>query len=121
MRSRASWGRRRAPQVAQSPLIVLGVDGLDWEYVERHRELLPSLSSWPVLSRLASVFPPDSIPAWTTIFTGVSPGDHGVIESIDYLETRPSAAADTAAEGLPGRTFWDEAGRRGHRVCVVNA
>jgi predicted AlkP superfamily phosphohydrolase/phosphomutase len=102
------------------PLIVLGIDGLDWRYVDAHRDELPALASWPVLAPLASIFPPDSIPAWTTIFTGVPPGEHGMLDSIDYLDKRPAKAAETAGEALPNRTFWDEAGRRGKRVCVVN-
>jgi predicted AlkP superfamily phosphohydrolase/phosphomutase len=102
------------------PLIVLGIDGLDWRYVDSHRGDLPNLAKWPVLAPLASIFPPDSIPAWTTIFTGVPPGEHGMLDSIDYLDKRPAKAAETAGEALPNRTFWDEAGRRGKRVCVVN-
>jgi predicted AlkP superfamily phosphohydrolase/phosphomutase len=102
------------------PLIVLGIDGLDWRYVDAHRGDLPNLAGWPVLAPLPSIFPPDSIPAWTTIFTGVPPGEHGMLDSIDYLDKRPAKAAETAGEALPNRTFWDEAGRRGKRVCVVN-
>ena len=64
--------------------------------------------------------PPDSIPAWTTIFTGRGPGDHGYLDAIDYLDSRPDRAATDAASELPGRTFWDAASRRGLTVCVVN-
>lgn len=102
------------------PLIVLGVDGLDWKYVDAHREHLPNLADWPILAPLASIFPPDSIPAWTTIFTGVPPGEHGMLESIDYLDKQPGRSAVLAGSRLPGRTFWDEASRCGKRVCVVN-
>jgi hypothetical protein len=102
------------------PLIVLGIDGLDWRYVDAHRDDLPTLAEWPVLAPLASIFPPDSIPAWTTIFTGVPPGEHGMLDSIDYLDKRPAQAAEIAGGALPNMTFWDEAGRRGKRVCVVN-
>lgn len=102
------------------PLIILGVDGLDWSYVDAHRAELPTLSAWPVLAPLRSIFPPDSIPAWTTIFTGAPPGEHGMLDSIDYLDNRPARAAETAGSALVHRTFWDEAGRRGKRVCVIN-
>lgn len=101
-------------------IIVLGVDGLDWQFVDAHRAELPTLASWPVLAPLGSIFPPDSIPAWTTIFTGVPPGDHGYLDSIDYLDKKPQAAVAGAAEGLPGRTFWDRASEDGQRVCVIN-
>lgn len=102
------------------PLLILGVDALDWEFVNAHRDELPTLASWPVLAPLASIFPPDSIPAWTTIFTGVPPADHGALESIDYLDDRPETNAEVATSFLQGRTFWDDASRRGSVVCVVN-
>jgi hypothetical protein len=106
--------------MSRRPLIILGIDGLDWGYVEAHREALPNLGGWPVLAPLPSIFPPDSIPAWTTIFTGRGPGEHGYLDSIDYLDSRPDRAATDAASELPGRTFWDEASRRGLKVCVAN-
>ncbi|HEU4658599.1 MAG TPA: alkaline phosphatase family protein [Capillimicrobium sp.] len=102
------------------PLIILGVDGLDWEFVDDHRDALPTLSRWPSLRPLRSIFPPDSIPAWTTIFTGVGPAEHGCLDAIDYLDDAPGKATDDAAQRLPGNTFWDEASRRGLKVCVVN-
>jgi hypothetical protein len=102
------------------PLLILGIDGLDWKFVDEHRSALPTLSSWPVLAPLRSIFPADSIPAWTTIFTGLPPGEHGMLDSIDYLSKQPSAAADTAGKALPGKTFWDVAGQRGRRVSVIN-
>jgi hypothetical protein len=106
--------------VGRRPLIVLGIDALDWGYVATHREALPTLGAWPVLAPLQSIFPPDSIPAWTTIFTGRGPADHGCLDSIDYLDATPDRAATAAAGTLPGHTFWDAASRRGLRVAVVN-
>ena len=35
------------------------------------------------LCPLESVVPADSIPSWTTIYTGLNPAEHGVLESID--------------------------------------
>lgn len=102
------------------PLIVLGIDALDWGYVESRRDVLPSLGSWPVLSPLQSIFPPDSIPAWTTIFTGRGPADHGYLDSIDYLDATPGSASASAGSALPYSTFWDVASKRGMRVSVVN-
>ncbi len=102
------------------PLLILGIDGLDWEFIRRNRAALPNLAAWPVLRPLRSIFPPDSIPAWTTIFTGVPPAEHGLLDPIDYLDKRPALAAEHAGSALPGRTFWDEAGRRGQSVVVVN-
>jgi hypothetical protein len=106
--------------MSRRPLIILGIDGLDWAYVEAHRDALPNLGGWPVLAPLPSIFPPDSIPAWTTIFTGRGPGEHGYLDAIDYLDSTPDRAATAAASELPGRTFWDVASKRGLMVCIVN-
>jgi predicted AlkP superfamily phosphohydrolase/phosphomutase len=105
-----------------SRVLVIGIDGMDWRVLE---PLLPEL---PHLSRLAAsgfggeleaIFPPDSIPSWVSIFTGLDPSEHGVLESIDYFKKDVKRfAVDTAA--FRGRTFWDRAGELGKRVIVVN-
>jgi predicted AlkP superfamily phosphohydrolase/phosphomutase len=100
--------------------VVLGIDGLDAGYIEAHLDELSNLRSFAVVDPLPSIFPPDSIPAWLTIFTGEPPDSHGVIESIDYLAKNPASAVEDAPNFLRGRTFWDAASARGRRVCVVN-
>jgi predicted AlkP superfamily phosphohydrolase/phosphomutase len=106
-------------------VIFLGVDGLDWEFVEQHLTQLPTLgrlAAEATVRPLQSIFPPDSIPAWTTIFTGAGPAEHGVIESIDYLGGgKPAEAVEGATGFLRGRTFWDSASDAGKSVCVLNA
>ena len=74
---------------ASRPLIVLGIDALDWGYVDAHRARCPPSPRGPCSPPLRSIFPPDSIPAWTTIFTGRGPADHGCLDSIDYLDRTP--------------------------------
>lgn len=106
------------------PVVVLGIDGLDWSYVDRHLDDLPQLgrlAATGTLAPLASTFPPDSIPAWTTIFTGLAPADHGVLDSIDYFDRHPDEAVAGASAFLRGRTFWDKASTAGCTVCVINA
>ncbi|MCS7182006.1 MAG: alkaline phosphatase family protein [Thermoanaerobaculum sp.] len=73
-------------------LVVLGLDGLDWELVDQ----LTSRGVMPHLARLLrqgvqanlEVPPPLISPViWTTIATGVSPEEHGVL---DFLEPDPA-------------------------------
>jgi len=103
-------------------LLTIGIDGLDFDYVIDHLDVLPtfrSLSCRGCLKPLRSVFPPDSIPAWVTIFTGKSPTDHGIMDSVDYLEKNyRKFSVDSSA--YAGNTFWDEVGRAGFKVCVIN-
>ena len=66
-----------------------------------------------------SVFPPDSIPAWVTIFTGEYPEKHGWLDNIDYEDIRKGAEVSKLCD-LQGRTFWDQVGQAGKRVCIIN-
>ncbi len=103
-------------------LYVLGLDGFSFDFVAAHRDALPTLDGLMAAGearRLDSIFPPDSIPAWITIYTGAPPAEHGVLDSIDYLDPRDLAQVPSV-DAFRGRTFWDEVSRRGRRVCVVN-
>ncbi|UCF05935.1 MAG: alkaline phosphatase family protein [bacterium] len=105
-----------------SRIVVVGIDGLDWPVLE------PLLDELPVMREIGrkghagempSVFPPDSIPSWVSIFTGYDPSEHGVLDSIDYFKKGIKRfAVDTGA--FRGKTFWDLAGERGKKVIVVN-
>jgi len=105
-----------------SRVIVLGMDGLDPYLLEKWWDDLPNfrrLRDEGTFTRLDSVFPPDSVPAWASIYTGQPPDGHGILDSVDYLDVRKQELrCDTSV--LQGNTFWDVAGRQGKRVCIVN-
>jgi predicted AlkP superfamily phosphohydrolase/phosphomutase len=104
-----------------SKLIVLGIDALDPDLVERWADDLPNISrimKTGCYRRLESTKPPDSIPAWVTIFTGMHPWEHGIVDTMDYLDFRSRSSLDTSA--LVGKTFWDRASDAGRRVCIIN-
>ena len=105
-----------------SKIVVIGIDALDPGLIERWKDSLPNFSriiAEGIFRRLESTMPPDSIPAWVTIYTGMQPWQHGIVDSVDYLEIRGGAKAlDTKI--LIGRTFWDLASKAGKRVCVIN-
>jgi predicted AlkP superfamily phosphohydrolase/phosphomutase len=105
-----------------SRLVVLGIDGMDPDVFEGFRGELPHLSALASSGgyrRCASVFPPDSIPAWVTIFTGEYPEKHGWLDNIDYEDIRKGAMVGKRCD-LQGRTFWDRVGQAEKRVCVIN-
>ena len=104
-----------------SKLVVLGIDALDPCLIEKWRADLPNISrimDTGVFRRLESTKPPDSIPAWVTIFTGMHPWQHGIVDTMDYLDFKGGSDLDTSA--LVGKTFWDRASAAGKRVCVIN-
>lgn len=101
--------------------ILMVLDGLDHEYIRAHLDELPCfrrLAGTGSFAALESVIPADSIPAWNTIYTGQNPAQHGILDSIDYLQGRDKLRVDSFS--VAGRTLWDELGRRGRKVFVFN-
>jgi predicted AlkP superfamily phosphohydrolase/phosphomutase len=106
---------------AQPKLLILGIDGMDPVLLSRFLDRLPNLKALAAATGKASyesVFPPDSVPAWVSFFTGLNPAEHGVLEYVDYLSSK--TAEDPQAEIFHGHTFWDRASRAGCRVAVIN-
>ena len=106
-----------------SKLIVIGIDGMDYDVVRRHEDILPNISqmmrNWNY-PRLRSVFPADTTPAWSTIFTGLDPSEHGIINFVNMGDRenkyKPLVFDDSE---FKGQTFWDELCRRGYRCAVL--
>ena len=105
-----------------SRVIVLGFDGMDFDYVGNMLHDLPTIDKLNKTGKVApfrSVFPPDSIPSWITCYTGKDPSEHGILESVNYLANGDDRLkVDTSA--FQGETFWDRIGEGGHKVCVIN-
>src|ERR1700722_10257903 len=71
-------------------VIVIGVDGMDPEFVERHWADLPNLArlrDQGSFMRLATTTPPQSPVAWSTFITGLDPAQHGIF---DFVHRDPS-------------------------------
>lgn len=108
--------------MTNNPVCVIGIDALDPDLLIQWRSDLPTFDRlmrdgrW---GRLESTFPPDSIPAWTTIATGLDPSEHGGLEYVNYLDIR-SGVVTLDNSRLRGRTFWDRASAAGKRVVVLN-
>ncbi|MFV1991799.1 MAG: alkaline phosphatase family protein [Acidimicrobiales bacterium] len=71
-----NWFPLEARDAEQYVLLVL--DGLGYEQLERRRLLAPTLSSM-VRSRLTTVAPSTTASALTSITTGLPPSEHGVV------------------------------------------
>ena len=126
-------------------VIVIGVDGMDPGFVERHWSDLPNLSRLRhegSFQRLATTTPPQSPVAWSTFITGLDPADHGIFDFVHrdpntqvlFLSTdRTVAPRFTLSLGpyqLPlsyprieslrkGRPFWAALSERGVPVTIV--
>ncbi|HEC92574.1 MAG TPA: hypothetical protein ENI51_06260 [Candidatus Atribacteria bacterium] len=101
--------------------VLIGIDGLDFFLIEKYIDSLPNfkkIKEKGILQTTWSTFPPDSICAWSSIFTGKNPAQHGLLESIDYLSKKEYKYAK--GYSFVNETFWDEINKLGRKVCVIN-
>lgn len=108
--------------MSRSRVVVLGVDGMDFDFVSSILPELPNiqkLSKSGTVSPFRSVFPPDSIPSWITCYTGKDPSEHGILESVNYL-AKGDDRLKVNTSAFQGSTFWDIIGKAGNSVCIIN-
>ena len=75
------------PKGKKQKVIILGIDGFDPEVINflMQKGKLPSfkkLAELGAFSKLATTMPPASPVAWTTMATGVGPGQHGIFDFV---------------------------------------
>jgi predicted AlkP superfamily phosphohydrolase/phosphomutase len=94
------WGCRRvASPSSPRRMIVLGIDGMDPGFLERHWPDLPHLSRLRRegdFRRLGTATPPQSPVAWSTFITGLDPGGHGIF---DFVHRDPATMAPINSMG----------------------
>jgi len=108
---------------ARAPVIWLGLDGLDWELLDRlvAEGRMPNwkrLTSEGYTARLRSFSPPLSPIVWTSVATGVGPDVHRVL---DFQEIDPSSGARVPISGRSRAVpaIWNLASSAGVSVGVV--
>jgi predicted AlkP superfamily phosphohydrolase/phosphomutase len=127
-------------------VIVIGVDGMDPGFVERHWAELPNLARLRdrgSFARLATTTPPQSPVAWSTFTTGLDPARHGIFDFVDrdpvtmqpflsMAETRPARfTLPLGAYELPltrpqvvsrrkGPAFWQLLAEHGIPATIVH-
>jgi len=80
-------------------IIVLGIDGMDPGFLERHWASLPNLDRLRregEYKRLQTTMPPQSPVAWSTFITGMDPGGHGIY---DFVHRNPRTLAPYSSLG----------------------
>lgn len=104
-------------------LIVIGIDGMDWDVIRKYECDLPTISSMMKRSnypRVRSVFPADTTPAWTTIYTGLNPAEHGIINFINVGDKDNTYKPLTFDDSVfKGKVFWDKLNEAGLNCVVV--
>ncbi len=75
----------RPKTVPGKRVIVLGIDGMDPQFLERHWDSLPNLNHLRQIGgfqRLETTIPPQSPVAWSTVSTGMDPGGDGMFDFV---------------------------------------
>jgi predicted AlkP superfamily phosphohydrolase/phosphomutase len=86
-------------------VIVLGIDGMDPVFLERHWAELPNLDRLRRegdFKRLATTMPPQSPVAWSTFITGESPDGHGIYDFV-HRDPETRMPLSSIAVTRPGR------------------
>jgi len=66
------------PVAAADAVVVLVLDGLGWDQLQDHRELMPTVASM-VGGSIHTVAPTTTATALTSITTGLAPAEHGLV------------------------------------------
>ena len=98
------------------------IDGVDWGLVnpwieDGCLEYFSQIINDGVKGTLVSTVPPFTLPAWTSMFTGVNPGKHGITDNLIRLKNRLVPAL-SRWRGKP--LIWSLIGRKGLKSIVVN-
>src|SRR5512141_271426 len=84
-------------------LVVIGVDGMDPVFLERHWDELPALRrlrDTGGFRPLRTTTPPQSPVAWSTFITGLEPAGHGIYDFVhrDPKRMSPYSSMDRTEE-----------------------
>ncbi len=114
----------RATPTKRPQLIVIGLDGADWRIIDPLLEqgALPNLQrliDTGCRGELASTFPPHTPCAWSTIFTGVNPGKHGIFTFHSIIPGTYTWRL-TRSSDRKARALWEIANAAGLTVGAVN-
>ncbi len=103
-------------------MILVGIDGASWGILaplvmQGRLPCLQRLMSKSVVGVMKSTVPPESPPAWTSIFTGVNPGKHGIVDFV--LREKGSFVACRSRYRMV-RTIWSILSDANKKCVIVN-
>jgi len=104
-------------------VLVIGIDGMDKKLISKFEDDLPTirkLKNKGTSLNLQTVFPPDSDTSWASVYTGLNPAKHGVLQFIDALEKSHKYLSEEIDNStIRGKAFWDIAGDHEKKVCIL--
>ncbi len=111
----------REPVAERRPILFIGLDGADWQKLEplMTSGAMPNLAALAREGRtgvLTTIQPPLSPLVWTTMMTGVSPLEHGILDFTRI--SRAGAEEPITREERRVPAVWNLAGLQGKSVAV---
>jgi predicted AlkP superfamily phosphohydrolase/phosphomutase len=105
--------------------LMLGLDGATFTVLDPliERGVMPflgSLSDGGVRATLASITPPLTPPAWTSLMTGKRPGEHGVYDFFQKDAPDSKYFHFASSHDVGSSTIWSVASAHGKRVVSLN-
>ncbi len=102
--------------------ILFGIDGAPWHLVDRFVQegAMPHMKKFlerGVRATLLSTFPTETMAAWTSIFTGVNPGKHGMPDFRFRLNGKIEIAQSRFRQA---ETIWQIMTKRGMKSILIN-
>ncbi|HEY6541707.1 MAG TPA: alkaline phosphatase family protein, partial [Ktedonobacteraceae bacterium] len=108
-------------------VVILGISGLDADLLRVYGPSLPDMRRLLLHSpflEMRSCFPPEPLPAWASIYTGLHPANHGLLTGGDasceypiswneHLATDGNELATRQENTSQYETFWSGASRAG--------
>lgn len=102
--------------------VVIGLDALDFRYLDRFAEATPNLQQLRergVEARLESTHPPWTGSAWPSMYTGTDPSHHGVYGFFVY-DGYPDDAHLASRSDVDAPAIWDYLSSDDGRSVVMN-
>ncbi|CAN5699559.1 alkaline phosphatase family protein [soil metagenome] len=106
-----------------SKVLMLGLDGMTYSvlgpaFAAGHMPRLASLLGGGTSGKLTSTVPPYTPPGWTSIFTGVNPGKHGIFGfTLGNVQRREGLVR---LDRVTAPAIWNAANAQGASIGVFN-
>jgi predicted AlkP superfamily phosphohydrolase/phosphomutase len=106
-------------------VIIFGLDGATYTVIDDlvQQGVMPNLQRFMcegVRAKLASTVPPLTPPAWFSLVTGRSPGNHGILGFMQYADAHSNSVQLVNTRMLTAETIWSIVNRHGKRAGSLN-
>ena len=105
--------------------LLIGLDGATFSVLDPliHKGVMPFLGEWMAAGAwapLRSVVPALTPPAWTSLMTGRSPGQHGIFDFFRKESPQSHRIRFLTSRDVGCETIWSLANQSGLRATVLN-